>query len=139
MTRRLFTMSLVAFAATQAWTAHPALAQTFDLSWHTIDGGGVLFSSGGTLQLSGTIGQPDAGVMAGGTFVVEGGFWNAGLNAAPVPGDGDGDGDVDQDDLDLVLFNFGTSGWPPNTNGDVDGDGDVDQDDLDLVLFNFGT
>ena len=115
--------------------AAPALA--YDLSWFTVDGGGAMFTTGGTYELSGTIGQADAsGPMTGGTFSLVGGFW-ALPATVPCPGDGDGDADVDQDDLDLVLFNFGTP-QPPGTNGDVDGDGDVDQDDLDLVLFNFG-
>ena len=33
--------------------------------WHTVDGGGGV-SQGGTFTARGTIGQPDAGVMAGG-------------------------------------------------------------------------
>jgi len=43
----------------------------------TIDGGGGLrtTSNGGQFQLSGTIGQPDAGVMAGGSFELTGGYW----------------------------------------------------------------
>jgi hypothetical protein len=47
----------------------------FDISWYTIDGGGGS-SSGGTFQLSGTIGQHDAGVMSGGNFTLTGGFWS---------------------------------------------------------------
>ena len=48
-----------------------------DLSWHTIDGGGEMFSTGGDFELSGTIGQPDAStvVLAGGDFKLTGGFW----------------------------------------------------------------
>lgn len=56
-------------------------AQPFDLSWHTIDGGGAMNSTDGTFSLSGTIGQPDAGVMAGGTFTLTGGFWAVGQTA----------------------------------------------------------
>jgi hypothetical protein len=58
--------------------AVPALAQTgggFDLTWWTIDGGGGV-STGGTLTLSMTIGQPDAGDCAGGAFTLAGGFWS---------------------------------------------------------------
>ena len=61
--------------------ARIAAAQTYDLSWHTIDGGGQTFSSGGSFSLGGTIGQPDAGVMSGGPFALEGGFW---ASAAPA-------------------------------------------------------
>ena len=47
----------------------------FDLSWHSIDGGGVMRSTGGDFELSGTIGQFDAGRMNGGNFELTGGFW----------------------------------------------------------------
>lgn len=47
----------------------------FDLSWNTIDGGGILRSTGGAFELSGTIGQADAGPMTGGEFELTGGFW----------------------------------------------------------------
>lgn len=46
----------------------------YDLSWSTIDGGGG-DSAGGDFQLAGTVGQPDAGVMSGGDFVLISGFW----------------------------------------------------------------
>lgn len=61
-----------AFAALACGTA--ALAGGFELDWHTIDGGGGT-SSGAGFTLSGTIGQPDAGVMTGGNFTLVGGFW----------------------------------------------------------------
>lgn len=41
----------------------------------TADGGGNMHSTGGAFQLSGTIGQPDAGAMTGGSFQLSGGFW----------------------------------------------------------------
>jgi hypothetical protein len=40
-----------------------------------VDGGGGA-SQGAPYTLSGPIGQPDAGTMAGGTFVLRGGFWS---------------------------------------------------------------
>ena len=46
-----------------------------DLSWSTIDGGGGS-SSGGGYSLSGTIGQPDAGVLSGAWYTLNGGFWS---------------------------------------------------------------
>lgn len=59
------------------------LAQSsYDLSWHTMDGGGGT-SSGGPYALSATIGQPDAGAMSGGEFALQGGFWAAGSPAQP--------------------------------------------------------
>lgn len=58
-------------------TAAIATAQTgggYDLSWNTVDGGGGT-SSSGSYGLSGTAGQPDAGVLSGGGYTLGGGFW----------------------------------------------------------------
>ena len=59
----------------------------------TAGGGGV--SSGGAFTINGTIGQSDAGLLAGGTFTVAGGFWggayavqNAGAPLLSVVGAG---------------------------------------------------
>jgi hypothetical protein len=53
----------------------PATPQNgYDLSWYTIDGGGA-FSTGGSYSLSGSIGQPDAGSLSGGSYTLVGGFW----------------------------------------------------------------
>ena len=79
----LIKWSLIAFGAAIALLAAAAPAQDFDLSWHTIDGGGVMFSTGGAFELSGTIAQPDAGTVSGGAFELAGGFW---------PGGGEGGG-----------------------------------------------
>lgn len=58
--------------------AGAVLAQTgggYDLTWSTIDAGGGS-SAGGSYQLSGTLGQPDAGApLSGGGYVLSGGFW----------------------------------------------------------------
>ena len=47
----------------------------YTLSWWTVDSGGVTFSAGGGYVLGSTVGQPDAGVLAGGDYVLTGGFW----------------------------------------------------------------
>src|SRR5579883_103369 len=49
-------------------------AQTYDLSWYKIAGGGGT-STGGSYTVSGTIGQPDAGTLSGGPYTLTGGFW----------------------------------------------------------------
>ena len=49
-------------------------AQQYTIDWFTIDGGGGT-SSGGGYTLSGTIGQPDAGTLVGGSYRLDGGFW----------------------------------------------------------------
>lgn len=47
----------------------------YALDWHTIDGGGGT-STGGGYSVTGTIGQPGAGLtLSGGDFTVVGGFW----------------------------------------------------------------
>jgi hypothetical protein len=52
-----------------------ALASPFTMDWWTADGGGGT-SSGGGFELTGTIGQPDAGKMVGGAYEISGGFWS---------------------------------------------------------------
>jgi len=58
-----------------------ALARSgFDVSWWTVDGGGGT-ASGGSYTLTGTIGQPDAGVLTGGDYTLGGGFLGGGAAA----------------------------------------------------------
>jgi hypothetical protein len=69
------------------WLIMPAIgfAQSYTIDWYKIAGGGGT-STGGTYQVSGTIGQPDAnGAMAGGNYSVTGGFW-ALINVVQMPG-----------------------------------------------------
>jgi hypothetical protein len=58
-------------------------AQPFAIDWFTIDDGGGT-STGGVYALSGTIGQPDAGLMTNGPYSLTGGFW--GVVALQTPG-----------------------------------------------------
>lgn len=141
---RPFMISLITLAAVQGWTAHPAWAQTFELSWNTIDDGGATFSTGGTYSLGGTIGQPDAGSFAapltGGNFELVGGFWPvARTSQLPCTGDVNGDGSVSLADLTAQLSHFGMLSGATFADGDLDGDGDVDLSDLTTLLSNFGT
>jgi hypothetical protein len=101
-----------------------AIAQNYDLTWHTIDGGGGT-SSGGTFSISGTIGQPDAQtppVMSGGAFELAGGFWPAAASICTLPGDLNHDGRVDGDDIQLFV-NCVVAGTGACACADFDGNG----------------
>ncbi len=103
-----FTIVAIATAGLSA-SAHAQLAITSS----TIDGGGG-YSGGNGFELEGTIGQADAGLLTGGGFELNGGFW-----AGTVCGDADLDGLCDSVDA-----------CPHDTDNDADGDGvcgDVDQ------------
>jgi hypothetical protein len=67
------TMRRLLFAAA---VSLPVLAQgqNYTIDWFTIDGGGGT-STGGVYLISGTVGQPDAGRLTGGSYVLDGGFW----------------------------------------------------------------
>jgi hypothetical protein len=59
--------------------------QTYSVDWYKIAGGGGP-STGGTYQVSGTIGQPEAsGSLSGGNYSVMGGFWSL-INVVQMPG-----------------------------------------------------
>ena len=77
---------LLVLIAALALINRPGFTQeaTYSLPWYTFDGGGGR-SSGGTLEIIGTAGQPDAGVMAGGEFSVTGGFWQEPTAVILVP------------------------------------------------------
>lgn len=54
----------------------------YELSWWTADGGGGACSAAGGYSLSGTAGQPDAGVASGSAYALVGGFWMGWASAA---------------------------------------------------------
>jgi hypothetical protein len=61
------------------------------MEWYTVDGGGGPSSNSQpstiNYQLSGTIGQPDAGKLSGGIATMQGGFWNGLIgNRPPIAG-----------------------------------------------------
>ena len=61
-----------------------AQAQNYSIDWYKVSGGGGS-STGGTYQVSGSIGRHDAGgPMTGGNFSLTGGFWA--LYAMQTPG-----------------------------------------------------
>lgn len=62
-----------------------ASAQTnYAIGWFTVDGGGGT-STGGVYNVTGTIGQPDAGTMSGGNYTLQSGFWGL-IGVAQTPG-----------------------------------------------------
>ena len=106
-----------------------ASAQNYSIDWYTIDGGGGT-SSGGPYTLSGTIGQPDAGVHTGGNYTLIGGFWGAfavqqvgaptlyirpaGLGQVTISWEPNTPGFTLQENLDLGLA---PGGWNPSPSG----------------------
>jgi len=108
----------------------------FEISRSTIDGGGVMQSTGGEFELSGTIGQPDAGVLSGGDFQLTGGFW-----FELQPTDCNDDGIVSL--LDHATFSACLSDpgggivASPCLCFDVNGDGDVTMNDYARLQSGF--
>ena len=77
------TFTCFILGATIAAATWSAQAQ-YSIDWWSIDGGGGQ-STGGVFSVTGTIGQPDAGVMSGGNFTLQGGFWGV-VAAIQTPG-----------------------------------------------------
>ncbi len=81
-------LALLLLGVTSAITA--TQADGYRIEWWTLDNGGGE-SAAGRYSLAGTIGQPDAGVVRGGVYELEGGFWGeaplvAGFSARPRGG-----------------------------------------------------
>ena len=81
---RHLTLLLLLWASLLFSSTTIVTAQTYDLSWHTIAGGGGT-STGGAYTVSGTIGQADAGNLAGGAYSLTGGFWGV-ITTIQTPG-----------------------------------------------------
>jgi hypothetical protein len=80
-------------------------AGQYEINWSTVDGGGAMASAGGGYELSGTIGQADAGSPAapllGGGYELVGGFWPV-ANVCFCPADMNGD--FKKDGADVQRF-----------------------------------
>ncbi len=102
-------------------------ASTLNMSWYTIDGGGVTASTYGTLSLGSTSGQPDAGAMQSGSMLWIGGFWAGEAVYIQCPADYNQDGGVDGADVGAFFSDWeaGLSAADVNQDGGVDG-ADVD-------------
>lgn len=88
--------SLVLLVCLLALLIHSAQAQTgggYDLTWNTLEGGGMPVSAGGDFLLTGTFGQADASAaLSGGGFSLVGGFWSGAITSLlhlPVISKGD--------------------------------------------------
>ena len=93
-------------------------------------------STGSDFELSGTIGQPDAGSLAGGDFELSGGFW-----LALSPTDCNDDGIVDLLDHDsFTRCLAGPDGGFPEGCGcfDVDRSGTIDLRDFAVAQSAHG-
>ncbi len=109
-----------------------AMAADFTIAWHTVDGGGGL-SSGGSLSLAGTLGQPDAGSpMHGGSFSVRGGFWEGLPTDAGCPCAADYNRDGGIDGSDVASF---FDDWEGGAAcADVNQDGGIDGADMEVFF-----
>jgi len=85
-----------------------ARAQSYAIDWFTIDGGGGT-STGGVYSVSGTIGQPDAGIMSGGNYSLTGGFWSL-LSVVQSP-------DAPLLSITLTTTNTAVVSWPSPSTG----------------------
>lgn len=106
----------------------------FEINWHTIDGGGAMQAAGGIYELSGTIGQHDAGAtaMTGGVYELNGGFW-PGVPACTCLSDINHDGERDGRDIEYFLDCILGTG-SNCACADVDANSVVDLNDLALFI-----
>ncbi len=85
--RRRFCSAVV--AVTFGVLTMPTGADTLELSWYTIDGGGINHAVSGDLELSATVGQWDAaGPFVSGDLELTTGFWfpvGSRFGQVPIP------------------------------------------------------
>ncbi len=75
MKSKLRVIVLLTLVALLTLTIGAAAQGNYTLDWWTVDSGGELASTGGAYSLGGSIGQPDAGTLSGGSYALTGGFW----------------------------------------------------------------
>ena len=109
--------------------------QAYDISRYTINGGGGIRSMGGIYEVSGTIGQADAGAMNSPKYTLTGGFW---FPVAVTDGNEDGAVDlVDFDVFDRCLLGP-AGGLETGCNEyDSDGSGHIDLRDFAALQSHF--
>ncbi len=128
--------SALIFAVVVATAGGLTSAQQLELSRYTIAGGGGMHSTGGGFELSGAIGQPGAGAMAGGAFELTRGFW-----FEEPPGDCDATGTVDLLDSSTAAACLSGPGNELDATAcrcfDLDADGDHDLFDIARFQTSF--
>ena len=86
-----------------------ARGQNYDMDWYKVAGGGST-SAGGVYQVSGTIGQQDAGLqLIGGNYSLTGGFWSL-IAAVQTPG-------APTLRVFLTITNTAVIAWPAPSTG----------------------
>ena len=92
------------------------VAQSYSVNWYKIAAGGGT-STNGQYSVSGTIGQPDAGLtMSGGNYAVTGGFWSL-ISVVQTPGAPTLY--VDHSGNSVVVYWQNVSGWTLQQNGNL--------------------
>ena len=108
----------------------------YDLSRQTAHGGGAMRAVGGMYELSGTIGQPEAGVSTGAAYQMSAAFW------FPVaPGDAGEDGSVGLwDYAEFQVCSTGPGGGAPREECqvfDVNHSGTIDLGDFAAIQTSY--
>jgi len=133
-TTRWNTVGVAIMALAAAQIGH---ARSFELDWSTLDGGGIMTNAGTGMEVSGTIGQCDAGqTLTVERFTLTGGFW-FGIG----PGDCNWDGTLNMLDCSALADCVTGPNHRPRPDCvcfDMDDDIDVDLDDFAAVqeMFN---
>lgn len=105
-----------------------AYADDYTIGRHTVDGGGAMFGSGASYEVSGTAAQPDAGILAAGGYTLTGGAW-----FGQVRGDCNNDSGInlfDAESIENCLLGPEAGLTPGCQCLDFDDDGDVDVQDF---------
>ena len=114
-------------------TLAPAQLQ---IDWHSINGGGYMFSTGSGFELGGTIGQHDAAApMTGGGFELVGGFWPVAVPSCGCPGDLNSDGHKNGRDIGQFVQCIISVG-PACACADVDGSPGITMNDVSVFVVD---
>ncbi len=145
--KRIFRLGLIAALVLGALAAARgplgrALAQAgVEVNWWVFAGGGAP-STGDTVTLNDTLGQPVIGLAQGDTVALQAGYWYAEAGPTSLLGDVDADDDADSTDALIVLSadaGLDTSQFCPMNCGDTNADGLVNSTDALIILtYNAG-